>query len=474
MNSTTKLLLDKVNSKLENSSYFYISRDSERSLGLENYLKNFNVICIEDSPVVDGLIDKSIPVFCSERENIEIPHKSTLNLLKQIETINWINNRKKDSLFVQFFQFSQPAKSIVEKLGGTVLNNSAELNRTFENKFSQFKIFKENNVVIPKSYIIEAVNLNYHDITAELGAKFIIQKDIAHTGSGTFFVESEEDLIKIMPLISGNDVKISKFIEGKTFTINGCIAGGKVFVSGLQYQITGITELADGKGTTVGNDWCYANQIVDTTKQKIVNEVKKIGNIMIKYGYKGLFGIDLALDNNDNIFIIEINARQTANITMQTRLELETDITPLALLHIAELMNIEIEEEPRNDLVNLNGSQVFLRAKTENMQIQNHIMSGVYRLQGDNSAVNWETDTKKENVIFLDEDMDKPIIFQNKGYCINDIANGGFVLTVQKEGQNKEKGEEIARIQLKQQIIFDGVLSPWVLELFSELENLLK
>jgi hypothetical protein len=474
MNQQTKLLLDQINEKLKDCPLVYISREIERSLGLEDLLENYHIACIEDHYIVDQLLENSIDVFCLDKFNGELSVKSSLNLISNAKVQKWISDISKSCNFnTLFFQSNEPLIRKVKMLHGNVLNIKPFISSKFEQKLSQFRFFQENNIPIPESKLVELNDSLYESLVNEFGEIFVIQLDRAHTGGGTFFIRGEEDWTSCMNLIRGNVAKVSKFIKGDSYTINACITKNANFIGGLQYQITGVTELTSGEGTTVGNDWSYANSLDSTLKQGLFEVVRKLSEAMKKEGYRGLFGIDLVLGEG-KWYVIEINARQTANLAMQTKLELMTDQVPLMLLNLAELLGIEIDIKPNWEILPLNGSQVFLRAKVESVEIKNDIKSGIYRLQSDDSALDFTNGVEpKENVLFIDEDQDKPLIWQKEGYNVLDINDGGFVLLGQKSGMTKKKHEEILRFQFKNQIVNDGKVAPWIIEAMGALEKVL-
>src|SRR5260221_2738801 len=481
MDKTTENLVNKINAKLKDHNLFYFARDIERALGLEEILQNYKIACIEDSYIANQ-VSKRIDVFCSDKEGIKLENFSTLDLVKNEKVQQWVKKQSPSKFYAMLFQFNKPTQKIIEELGGIVLNNNPELNRLFETKFSQFRIFEKNNLPTPKSFLVQSEKTNFDEICGKLNSSsFIIQLDRAHTGSGTFFIRTKENWDNFIKDYNGNEIKVSEMITGDAFTINGCITKKGVFVSGLQYQITGYPELTSGEGSTVGNDWSYGyeSQTADVRRQ-IHNLVKRVGEIMKTYDYRGMFGIDLIV-RNDEIFLIEINARQTANIPMQTKLEIHAGVVPLMLLHIAEFMNVEIDIEPSSELTKLEGAQVFLRAKNDNFKINFELKSGVYRLQSDNSARKWEKTEEgmtiegmKEGVILIDEEGDKPLIWQKDGYSVNDLKDGGFILLIQKRNLVKAKFEEIARMQFKNGIIHGGKIAPWILETMETIEGMLK
>ena len=106
------------------------------------------------------------------------------------------------------------------------------------------------------------------------------------------------------------------------------IAGGmqnaqKVIVCHTSLQITGMLPFTDSVGTTVGNDWALPHDFLsEEVQEKINNICKQVGEKMAKDGWLGLYGIDVIVeDGTQEVFLIEINARQSANISYESILQ---------------------------------------------------------------------------------------------------------------------------------------------------------
>lgn len=486
MNPQTLKLIELINLKLSEKPLVYISSDIERGIGLEKLLKNFYFACAESSPIFDQVENGK---FCLRNEN-DLDSKSTLDIVKNANFKIWIEEiTKGKEFYAQSFQFNKPVIDRLNELNGILLNNSPELNRKFESKLRFAKLASENNIPVPKYLISNISEINFEDVKRNLNNqnKFVIQIDLSHTGEGSYFVNNEKEFEDIKSKLAGNEVKISEYIEGETYTINSCITKNGIWTAGLQYQITGIKELTPGEGSTIGNDFTKGSKILENVNMKfqILEISKKIGTLMQKEEYKGLFGIDFVI-KNDEIFVIEVNARQTANIPFQTKLELKNNQIPLSLINLAEFLRIEHGMIPENDVYPLFGTQLFLRSDNDNLTLNHTINSGIYRLQSDNTAradlirnengeyVNQSNVyERKENVIYLDEDQDKPLILQKIGYSIEDIENNsGFVLLVQKKNVKRKKFEEIARIQLLDGIVDDkGNPAQWSIETLKAIKS---
>lgn len=457
MNDKLRKYLELINLRLKDTSFIYFSKDVERGLGLENYIDNYFICSIERSYITESLSRNSF-----YPKNFNSKKNSTLELVKDRDIQNKIKGIVKDSkFFAQFFQFSQPAIKVLESIGGKVLNNDSILNREFEDKILQFNFFKKNNIKTPDGVIVTLLDQSYPEIVDNVNStSFVVQLSRGHTGTGTFIIHNEIDFKRITELYKGNEVRISKFINGKTYTVNGCVTKKGIFVAGLQLQITGVEGLTSGLGTTVGNDFSFANKLNESIRSEIYRNVVKIGELMRERGFRGLFGIDLIIIEKD-VYIIEINARQTANIPFQTKLELTQGKIPLLMISLMEWLDLEFDEMPEMIINPLNGAQLFLRSDKENSTIRSSFNSGEYKLG--NSI---DLDSLRLNSV------GKRFIRIGNSYTIENIDEDNFILNVQSEGSIRNLHDEIARIQSKKSLLNEnGEPLEWVIELMGLIKN---
>jgi glutathione synthase/RimK-type ligase-like ATP-grasp enzyme len=380
---------------------------------------------------------------------------------------------------VQTFKISPNFEEYAAVENLNIFNTSSSLNQKFENKISQYEIFENTGVNFPKTLSGKLSEFSYDELKKKIGKEFIIQFGRGHTGSSTILITERLEFEKLQSDFPERTSKISEYIVTDfSYTINCVIASGKIFCGGLSFQITGVKELTVNSKATVGNDFAQRKGITNDIEQVILVQVKKIGEIMKKSGYQGMFGIDFLIKNKE-VFVIEINARQTQSIPLTSKLQLMNNQIPLQLLHIAEFLGIEIDIDEdkynKENIMPINASQIFLREVDEKAVIKGHIKPGIYRLQSDNSAVR-EIAKGNKNIIFLDEEKDKPLIYRKEGYNVSElIDSAGILILAKKEGTKVKRGDEIARIQMLSGATDQRLeLHPWIVESFLAIRNYLK
>lgn len=472
-------LVEKINTALTKPLIFFC-REAERALGLEKLLSNYHIACVEDSPLVDELIRQNISVFCLEKELpaqdfSSLKNKSTLELINHELLLKWIKTLTNDSFYALVFKPVKALEFKIKQIGGILLQSTLGESTQFENKLFQVELFNKLQIPMPKTKVHELGQETYAYLKELYGADFIIQLEKGHTGTGTFFIHSLEEFNHVIELYKGNSVRIAEFITGHPITINACI-GHQIYIGSPQYQITGIKALNGNDGTTMGNDFGYAASLITSElRNQLEIILNTLGSEMLSKGYKGLFGIDAIIKEN-KIYMIEINARQTANIPFETKLTITeyADAIPLQLLHIAYFLNVLPVEYQHKNFLQLHGAQIFLRSPENDSKIIDECKNGIYRLQSDNSAYDFENEEIKDAVLFIDEEKDKPLIYQTNGYAIDDIQEAGFILTTVRKGSTKNKSEELARMQFTHQIVQDEKVAPWIIEAMRSIYKSLK
>ncbi len=467
MQDTLQTLTTKINATLAQGNFYYLSNDPERALGLEGIIKPFNIVYIDQSQLSQLLKAAGVNTYCLDEQQEEEVFRSSIKLIRNAHFQKYFQETKGAVNFVQTFKISPAFEKAVTELGAKSINTKAELNRLFENKISQYQEISTLNISLPKTIITSLSHKSYAELSAELGADFVVQFDRGHTGMGTVFVSTEADYIALIAKFPQRIVKISELVVGVPYTVNAAVLKQGIVMGGLSRQITGIIELTNQAGATVGNDFSYHQDFVNG-KQNLIAEITKIGEHMRSKGYLGMFGLDLLVKPDGSHVFIEINARQPASIPMFTKIQLKDNQIPLALLHLAEFLEVayEIDIAKYNELNLLpqEFSQIFVRAlKDEEVHYQ--VAMGYYRLQGDNAAVDRVTGQAKPNTIFLDEDRDKALLFIEPGYDVTKADTAGMIILTPMLGRKLKINDEIGRIQLQQGAFANATsLKPWITE----------
>lgn len=473
--------------KTNSPTIFYICNDVERGLGLELILPNYHIVCIDDNPIIDHILEKGGKVFSLERElNVLNPIFRNSNKLLQHELVQKYireNTPEGKTPNVMFFKIAPNLERTCKDLGYKVLNTTAELNRKFELKLSQYEQLIDLGVNFPITIIAELGSVTYDELVETLGPNFVIQYDRGHTGSSTVFVNNSLEFENEQNKFPKRIARISKRIEGDAWTINACVTRLGILYGGLSYQITGVEECTSQEGGTVGNNWVISNQLSSNAIRQIEDITAKVGGKMRTEGFQGLFGLDFVINKEDEVFLIEVNARQPASTGMHTKLMLKQGLVPLEAFHIAEFLykndsdylsfirehfgknitklfsKLFVNSQNKKAIQPISASQIIIRnTNSEDALIQKNLNPGVYH---------YGEPANREHGITLTDESHKALIRIKHGYSIEDMEDDdGMMILTASQGHKISPGNEIARIQAPFSLTeISGTVKPLILEI---------
>lgn len=287
----------------------YITRDIERALGIPSETPGYAIISNSGDYGKKMAQERADIVLIDEETKWD-----TAELLEHSETKKQI---KEMDASVLVFKNNVRIESICKKNGWRLLNPSAALAEKIEGKTTQAAWLGDLARLLPTHRITTCANVRYE------GTPFILQFSHSHTGDGTWLIDSKDALEKITKKIPDRMVRISDKVFGASYTVNAVVHAGGVLVSNISYQITGLHPFTDQPFATIGNDWGLAKQLLSETQtQTIQTMATQIGEKMQTDGWRGLFGIDVMVEEKTgNVFLIEINARQPASTTYESVLQ---------------------------------------------------------------------------------------------------------------------------------------------------------
>ncbi|MBT3538907.1 ATP-grasp domain-containing protein [Candidatus Parcubacteria bacterium] len=320
---------------LEKNTVVYVTRDIERASGLPLNTSDYYIISNLSDFAKDISNGLGNALLIDEDKQLD-----TWQLLKNEKVITFINNLKNPNIVV--FKNTPQIERICEENNWNLLNPSAKLSNIVEEKLSQINWLDDLQKYLPKYKVDLCENIEPFESSKDF-KPFILQFNRAHTGSGTILIKSEHQLKEIQEKFPQREVRVSEYIEGPVFTSNNVVTKNKTLIGNISYQITGLQPFTDNPFTTIGNDWGVVKNILN---EKEIEEFEKIttdiGNKLIEDGWKGLFGVDIILEEETGkLFLIEINARQPASTSYESTLQ--KDSTTFEA-HLRALLDLDIEE----------------------------------------------------------------------------------------------------------------------------------
>lgn len=320
------------------------------------FLKDYVIYAYKDS-TDNPLIEEHARVFSLKKKwpKLKLRFTNTNNLLLS----KTIRNDIKKIVGEKYLFVYKMNNNIAQAIDGLGISNiiavSPKLNKMFENKASFRKILEKIKIPPIKGLSItfkQFQKLSFEKISDKVGFPFVIQMPdfLLGGGKGTVFIHSKEDFIEFQQKTETGRYKskdltriiITKFIVGDSCSVVCSTTKYGTFVSPINYQIMDIPEVIQthkGSGLFVGH--VFGRNYGSSLQKQAHDLGVKIGNYMYKQGFKGIFGIDIMVDQkNKKVYPVEVNARYTGAFPMISMLQRDNNIIPLDFFHFLENLNI--------------------------------------------------------------------------------------------------------------------------------------
>ncbi len=178
-----------------------------------------------------------------------------------------------------------------------------------ENRDSFEKILSELQIPQPKGKAVTKIEDGIA-AAAEIGYPVLVRPSFVLGGRAMQIVANEKQLRHYLKTAVEIDedkpVLVDKYIQGKEVEVDAICDGRNVFVPGIM-------ELVERTGVHSGDSISVypTFSISDKVKGTILQYAKKLG---LGIGIVGLYNIQFIVDNNDNVFIIEVNPRSSRTV----------------------------------------------------------------------------------------------------------------------------------------------------------------
>jgi len=364
----------------------YVTRDLERAIGLPLNTKGYYIIS-NYSPFAKTLVKGQKNVLLVKNPKI----LDTRELLVLPAVKRFIGKIKNPNILV--FKNTTQIEENCRENNWRLLNPSAALSSMVEEKISGVEWLGPLEKYLPPHEIVECGKIKW------VGSKFVLQFNRAHTGGGTFLIESESQLKELKKKFPARPVRITEFVVGPALTNNNVVWGSKVLVGNINYQITGLKPFTNLPFATIGNDWALPHKLLNQKQLRAYHQMAEdVGKRLAKSGWCGLFGIDVMLDaKTGKLYLIEINARQPASTTYESKLQLTKNKKGLSTFsaHLSALLG---EKYQNQKLVEIkDGAQIVQKiVPTEKPMDDKMLKYNVDKFQKDGWGVCWYDNTEKE------------------------------------------------------------------------------
>ena len=193
--------------------------------------------------------------------------------------------------------------------GVKIIGTDCEAIDKAENRDYFEKLLKDLGIPQPPG---KAVTKIEDGITAaeEIGYPVLVRPSFVLGGRAMQIVAKEKDLRRYLKTAVEIDedkpVLVDKYIRGKELEIDAICDGESVFVPGIM-ELVERTGVHSGDSISVYPTYSVSQKVKDT----ILEYTQKLG---LGIGIVGLFNIQFIVDENDNVYIIEVNPRASRTV----------------------------------------------------------------------------------------------------------------------------------------------------------------
>lgn len=368
-----------------------LSLDPYNFLLLDRLFDDFRIVTSTSAVWLDNLPLKA------KISNLKITNSKTMENARKVSiTKKFTDLYKEDSRrkYIMYAPIDPPYK--INPLA--FLMNSPTLARAYENK-RYFRDEFADLIKVPDYEIKYMTQLDratsYNDLRDRFEGSFMLQDEESSGSKGTYAIHDQEDYVdairSLKKFSQGRTIVVSKFIHGEASSIQVCITKHGIFSGGIQRQLLKSRYLCNVK-LSGATHWCGGEigaDYPDIVQHRAQEIASVIGTELASHGYKGIFGVDLIVTPDDQVYAIEINARLTGYSHVISEMQLKNGKIPFMLLHVLELGNYKYEVTdndafPSETKYKKPASLLILNnMSADPIELKHTIKPGLYKLVGD-------------------------------------------------------------------------------------------
>ncbi len=197
----------------------------------------------------------------------------------------------------------------LEKLGVNIIGTDVEAINNAENRDSFEKIMTNLGIPQPEGKAVTNIEDGVK-VANEIGYPVLVRPSFVLGGRAMQIVRDDLALRKYLSTAVEIDVNqpvlVDKYIMGKELETDAICDGKDVFIPGIMEHVER-TGVHSGDSISVYPTFTVSQAV----KDKIIEYTVKLG---LSIGIKGLFNIQFIVDENDNVFIIEVNPRSSRTV----------------------------------------------------------------------------------------------------------------------------------------------------------------
>ena len=212
----------------------------------------------------------------------------------------------------------------LDALGVPIIGTDVEAIDRAENRDSFEKVMEELKIPQPKGLAVTDIEEGVR-VAKEIGYPVLVRPSFVLGGRAMQIVANEESLRHYLQtaveINTEQPVLVDKYIMGKELEVDAICDGESVFVPGIMEHVER-TGVHSGDSISVYPTFSVSQKV----KDKILDYTVKLGKAI---GIIGLYNIQFIADEDENVFVIEVNPRSSRTVPFLSK------ATSVPMAHIA-------------------------------------------------------------------------------------------------------------------------------------------
>jgi predicted ATP-grasp superfamily ATP-dependent carboligase len=212
---------------------------------------------------------------------------------------------------VTVWKSSAAVERSASRLGVAVANAAALVSRRIENKSHFSREAEAAGLPLPP-FVAGVAGAELLQAAAKLRGPFVFQLAHGFSGEHTYPAASTEQLDELMRRFAGRACRVAERVDGTPVTVTGVIAEDRLLVGQACIQLTGLPSLTPHPLGSCGNDYSRPAPEADAVRQLALRTAEWLR----RQGHLGIFGLDLVVGPDGEIWCIEVNPRLVASVPL--------------------------------------------------------------------------------------------------------------------------------------------------------------
>lgn len=267
-----------------------------------------NIFVINPEARQDSVIEEAGEVDLKPfKKSCRIRYDAFISAVSNSSTIRQLIDmilEKQNQLYISLYE-SVEELTLDEIEGVSILGPDKVIAKKYNNKLIQYEML-EKNVPMVDYRICSNLEELFH-LTSELRELWsdgiFISEPYSAAGSNSAITHSQEEVASMFADPDGLYL-ISRYIPHQYDpTVLAVVANeNDVYIAGIADQII------VGGNRFVGSN--FPTSLPETSQDTVRQHTIEVGKFLGRNGYRGIFGCDYLIDDENNVFFLEINARK--------------------------------------------------------------------------------------------------------------------------------------------------------------------